>query len=63
MVTVNPATALHQENMLGRIRPGFCADLIAVPCGERDRPYEQIVEFDGSIDWVMVNGKDVGQVG
>ena len=63
MVTVNPATALHRENMLGRIRPGFCADLIAVPCGERDRPYEQIVEFDGSIDWVMVNGKDVGRLG
>jgi len=63
MITVNPATALHQENMLGRIRPGFCADLIAVPCGERDRPYEQIVQFDGSIDWVMVNGKDVGQLG
>jgi cytosine/adenosine deaminase-related metal-dependent hydrolase len=63
MVTVNPATALHQENMLGRIRPGFCADLIAVPCGVRDRPYEQIVQFDGSIDWVMVNGKDVGQLG
>jgi cytosine/adenosine deaminase-related metal-dependent hydrolase len=57
MVTVNPATALHQENMLGRIRPGFCADLIAVPCGDRDSPFEQIVEFDGSIDWVMVNGK------
>ncbi len=57
MVTVNPATALRQENMLGRIRPGFCADLIAVPCGERDSLLEQIVEFDRSIDWVMVNGK------
>ena len=63
MVTVNPATALHQENMLGRIRPGFCADLIAIPCGDSDSPFEQIVEFDGSIDWVMVNGKDVGQPG
>jgi cytosine/adenosine deaminase-related metal-dependent hydrolase len=57
MVTVNPATALHQQDMIGRIRPGFCADLIAVPCGERDSPFEQIVEFDRSIDWVMVNGK------
>ena len=57
MVTVNPATALHQENMIGRIRPGFCADLIAVGCSDRHSPFEQIVEFDGSIDWVMVNGK------
>jgi cytosine/adenosine deaminase-related metal-dependent hydrolase len=57
MVTVNPATALHRQDMIGRVRPGFCADLIAVPCGERDSPFEQIVEFDRSIDWVMVNGK------
>jgi cytosine/adenosine deaminase-related metal-dependent hydrolase len=57
MVTVNPATALHQENMIGRIRPGFCANLIAVPCAQRDSPFEQIVEFNGSIDWIMVNGK------
>src|SRR5436190_10325876 len=53
MVTVNPATAFRQQDMIGRIRPGFCADLIAVPCGgERDSPFEQIVEFDGSINWV-----------
>jgi cytosine/adenosine deaminase-related metal-dependent hydrolase len=57
MVTINPATALHQKNMIARIKPGFCADLIAVPCGEHDSPFEQIVEFDRSIDWVMVNGK------
>ena len=57
MVTVNPATALHQQDMIGRVRPGFCADLTAVPCGERDSPFEQIVELDRSIDWVMVNGK------
>jgi imidazolonepropionase-like amidohydrolase len=57
MVTVNPATALHQENMIGRIRPAFCADLIAIPCVERDNPFEQIVEFDDSIDWIMVDGK------
>jgi aminodeoxyfutalosine deaminase len=57
MVTVNPAMALHQENVIGRIRPGFCADLVAVQCSELDNPFEQIVGFDGSIDWIMVNGK------
>jgi cytosine/adenosine deaminase-related metal-dependent hydrolase len=57
MVTVNPARALRQENTLGRIRPGFCADLIAVRCNERDSPFEQILEFGGSVDWIMVNGK------
>jgi len=57
MVTVNPATALHQENALGRIRRGLRADLIAVRCNERDNPFEQLVEFDGSVVWIMVNGK------
>jgi cytosine/adenosine deaminase-related metal-dependent hydrolase len=57
MVTVNPATALHQENALGRIRRGLRADLIAVRCNERDSPFEQILEFDGSVGWIMVNGK------
>jgi len=57
MVTINPAMALHQEKMIGRIRPGFCANLIAVQCSEGDKPFEQIVGFDGSIDWIMVNGK------
>jgi aminodeoxyfutalosine deaminase len=57
MVTVNPATALHRENALGRIQRGLRADLIAVRCNERDNPFEQILEFDGSVDWIMVNGK------
>jgi aminodeoxyfutalosine deaminase len=57
MVTINPAMALHQEKMIGRIRPGFCADLIAMQCSEGDNSFEQIVGFDGSIDWIMVNGK------
>jgi cytosine/adenosine deaminase-related metal-dependent hydrolase len=57
MVTVNSALALRQQNLLGRIRPGFHADLIAVQCSEGDNPFEQIVSFDGSIDWIMLNGK------
>ena len=57
MVTVNPARALRQENTLGRIRRGFRADLLAVRCNERVTPFEQILEFDGSVDWIMVNGK------
>ncbi len=57
MATVNPAMALNQENMIGRIRPGFCADLIAIQYSERDNPFEQIVGFDGDVDWIMLNGK------
>jgi len=57
MVTVNPAMALHREKMIGRIRPGFCADLIAIPCGQGDDLFGEIVGFEGQVDWVMVNGK------
>jgi aminodeoxyfutalosine deaminase len=56
MVTVNPAIALHQEKMIGRIRPRFCADLIAIPRGQGGDLFEEIVGFDGQVDWVMVNG-------
>ncbi len=58
MITVNPASALRQQNTLGRIRPGFRADLIAIPCGEDRDLFGEIVAFDGEIDWMMVNGKD-----
>ncbi|HYT54515.1 MAG TPA: amidohydrolase family protein [Verrucomicrobiae bacterium] len=57
MVTVNAASALRQQNTLGRIRPGFRADLIAIPCTEDGDLFAEIVEFDGEINWMMVNGK------
>src|SRR5439155_14145610 len=57
MATVNPAMSLHQENMIGRIRPGLCADLIAIPCGRGADLFEEIVGFEGQVDSVMVNGK------
>ena len=57
MVTVNPASALRQQNTLGRIRPGFRADLIAIPCAEGDDLFAEIVAFDGETNWMMVNGK------
>jgi imidazolonepropionase-like amidohydrolase len=57
MVTVNPAMALHREKMIGRIRPGFCADLIAIPCGRDADLFEEIVGFEGQVDWMMLNGR------
>ena len=57
MVTVNAARVLHQENALGRIRPGFQANLISIPINGSPNLFEEIVAFDGSIDWMMVNGK------
>jgi aminodeoxyfutalosine deaminase len=57
MVTVNPAMALHQGNALGQIRPGFRADLISIPCSGDENIFDQIIAFEGPVDWMMVNGK------
>lgn len=56
MVTVNPAAALRQQKRLGRIRPGFRPDLIAIPSTEGRELFGEIVAFDGKVDWIMVNG-------
>jgi imidazolonepropionase-like amidohydrolase len=57
MVTLNPALALGHQDALGRIRPGFRADLIAIPCGDGGNLVDEITAFDGDVDWIMVNGK------
>jgi cytosine/adenosine deaminase-related metal-dependent hydrolase len=57
MVTVNPALALRQQNALGRIRPGFRADLIAIPCSQGGDLFREIVAFDGEVDWITINGR------
>jgi len=57
MVTVNPARALLQEKTLGKIRPGFLADMIALPFTKKADPYETILNFAGGTSWMMVEGK------
>ena len=57
MVTVNPASALRQQNTHGRIRPGFRADLIAIPCCEGRDLFGEIVAFNGEVNWIMANGR------
>jgi cytosine/adenosine deaminase-related metal-dependent hydrolase len=60
MVTANGGLALDQSRRggkLGRIRAGFQADLIAVPCSGTDNLFEQILAFDGPVDWMLLDGK------
>ena len=57
MATVNPARALRQETRLGKIRPGFYADLISVPCASLSNVFEEIIAFDQPVDWLMIDGK------
>jgi cytosine/adenosine deaminase-related metal-dependent hydrolase len=57
LATVNPARALRYENALGQIRPGFRADLIAVPSSGSTDVFEQIIACDAPVSWSMVNGQ------
>ena len=57
LATVNPARALRFENALGQIRPGFRADLIAVPSSGSTDVFEQIIACDAPVSWSMVNGR------
>ncbi|MBA3761828.1 MAG: amidohydrolase family protein [Chthoniobacterales bacterium] len=62
MVTVNAAAALQQADQLGRIRRGFAADLVALPCdASASDIFEELLEFRGSIPWVMVSGQVLRQ--
>jgi cytosine/adenosine deaminase-related metal-dependent hydrolase len=60
MATADAGPPLDQSldgGKLGRIRPGFQADLIAVPCSGDGNLFEQIVAFDGPVDWMLLDGK------
>lgn len=56
-ITVNPAAALRQADTLGRIRSGFLADLVALPC-ESSAPsvLENLIGHEGKVSWRMVDG-------
>jgi cytosine/adenosine deaminase-related metal-dependent hydrolase len=57
MATVNGAHALAQGNVLGKIRAGFYADLIAVPLsGEDPDLFEKIIAWSKPINWMLVGG-------
>jgi aminodeoxyfutalosine deaminase len=60
MVTVNGAHALGQGASLGKISPGFRADLIAIPFAEsKSDIFDSIAAFDQTVPWMMVNGEIV----
>jgi len=57
MATVNPARALGRARALGKIAPGFLADMIALPISGSADVYEQIIAFSGAVPWMMVGGE------
>lgn len=59
MVTLHPARALRMETRLGRIAPGFLADLISIPSSVNDDVFERVLAQESSVPWMMVNGRVV----
>jgi len=58
MVTVNAARAIGQGAWMGKIGPGFRADLIAIPSAETEGiAFDTIVAFDGVVPWMMLDGE------
>jgi cytosine/adenosine deaminase-related metal-dependent hydrolase len=57
MVTINPARALKQRNQLGKIRPDFLADMIALPFTKLSDIFETILNFVGKVPWIMLHGR------
>ncbi len=57
MVTLNPAQALGRGTELGRIAPGYLADIIAVPKAGSADVYNDIMAFDDEVRWMMINGE------
>jgi len=61
MATVNGAHAIGQADSLGRISPGFRADLIAIPSAQTGTGFfDTIAAFEGTVPWMMVDGETVG---
>lgn len=58
MATRNGALALGQENQIGKLAPGFCADLICLSfTGKKSQLFETILEHRGTVRGSMIGGK------
>jgi len=57
MVTRNPAGSLGQTDALGKIAPGFFADLIAVPATSSATIFDEIIAFEAAVGWLMIGGR------
>lgn len=58
MATANGARAIGRAESMGRISPGFHADLIAIPSAPKAVDvFEAIVAFEGTVRWMMAGGE------
>jgi aminodeoxyfutalosine deaminase len=60
MATTNPARALQQDRMLGKIRAGFQADLIALPIENFSGDiFDEVIAWRHPVPWMLVAGAPV----
>ena len=60
MVTTNPARALQPQVGLGKIRPGYEADLVALPLEyRRDDLFEAVIAWNQPVAWMLLAGVPV----
>jgi cytosine/adenosine deaminase-related metal-dependent hydrolase len=62
LVTVKPAQALGLGHQLGRIKPGYLADLIGIPPAPYRKskpvdPLERVLGYEGKVTFAMVQGE------
>jgi cytosine/adenosine deaminase-related metal-dependent hydrolase len=62
MVTVKPAQALGLGHQLGRIKPGYLADMIGIPLPSRKKArsanlFDQVLRHRGMVSFAMVGGE------
>ncbi|HEX8489980.1 MAG TPA: amidohydrolase family protein, partial [Chthoniobacterales bacterium] len=63
MATVNAAHAIGKREVLGRIQPALYAELIAIPHADSAADvFENIVAFEETVPWMMVNGEAISPV-
>lgn len=57
MTTVNAARAIGRPTELGRLAPGSCADLIAIPRGKTRDPYRAVLNHRGPVQATLLRGR------
>ncbi len=62
MVTSKPAEALGMGHELGRIKPGYLADLIGLPLlqgkkAKNSNFFEQVLGYRNKVSFAMVHGE------
>ena len=57
MATIRSALALGKPHVLGRIRQNYVADLVALPITRSTSVFEEIIQFDKRVAWLMIGGQ------